>query len=131
MASPDARAASLATRAAAPPVAAPAPLAAASSSASAPSPSDAAADALYTRAHALHFQAHDDAAALAAWDAYLRAAPSGRYAVVARYNRAMCLARLGRAAEADAALRPFADGAEGGYRRGEARALRDALQGGR
>lgn len=85
------------------------------------------ADALYQRAHALHFQAHDHAAARAAWEAYLRAAPTGRYATLAHYNRALCLVRLGRLEEAKRALQPFASGAAGGYRRAEARALLDAL----
>jgi hypothetical protein len=41
----------------------------------------------------------------------------------ARYNRAICLMRLGRRTEAIAALRPFADGEWTGYRQEEARAL--------
>jgi hypothetical protein len=66
---------------------------------------------------------------LTAWDAYLAAYPSGRFAVEARYNRAIVLARLHRITEARAALAPFAAGAvEGGYRQREATELLDALE---
>lgn len=90
----------------------------------------AAADpgqALYTKAHALHFQAHDYAAARAAWEAYLKAAPSGRFAAFAHYNHAICLLRLGRTSEARRALQLFATGAFGGYRKAEAQSLLDAM----
>jgi hypothetical protein len=60
---------------------------------------------------------------LAAWDAYLAAAPNGAFAPEAHYNRALSLIRLGRNAEAKSALAPFASGAYGGYRQAEARAL--------
>jgi hypothetical protein len=79
-------------------------------------------DPLYAEAHRLHFVRRDFAAALAAWDRYL-AAGAGPLAVEAGYNRAIALAHLGRRAEAIAALRPFADGANGSYRQAEARAL--------
>ncbi len=82
----------------------------------------AAADPLYREAHTLHFTRRDFAAALLAWDRYLAAGP-GALSVEARYNRAIALAHLGRATEATAALRPFADGEHGGYRQKEARAL--------
>ena len=90
-------------------------------------PADDPALALYRSAHAAHFSAHDPARALAAWDAYLAAAPRGRFSLEARYNRALCLVRLGRSSEALAALEPFAQGAFGGYRQSEASALVDAL----
>jgi hypothetical protein len=82
-------------------------------------------EVLYRRAHELHFHAGDPAAALAAWDAYLAAEPAGRFAVEARYNRALVLVRLGRYAEARAALAPFARGevAPDGYRQTEAEQL--------
>jgi hypothetical protein len=83
--------------------------------------------AAYKTAHRLHFSSQDHAAALAAWDAYLRDFPRGTFALEARYNRAICLVKLGRTAEARAALQPFADGAMGGYRKDEARALLEAL----
>jgi len=65
--------------------------------------------------------------ALTAWDAYLAAAPRGQLAPEARYNRALSLVRLGRIAEARAALAPFANGPAGGYRRAEAAALLERL----
>jgi len=89
------------------------------SSSSAPDPTLA----LYRRAHAAHFVDHDPARALAAWDAYLSAAPNGSFAPEARYNRALSLVRLGRTGEARTALEPFANGAYGGYRQAEASAL--------
>ncbi len=102
-------------------VAAPAPSASAAPAASDPS------HELYRTAHRLHFSGGDRAAALEAWDAYLRAAPNGRFAMEARYNRALCLVQLGRRSEARAALEPFAEGRFGGYRKSEAQSLLDAL----
>ena len=81
---------------------------------------------LYRLAHEAHFAAHDFARALPAWDAYLRAAPGGRLATEARYNRAICLLRLGRNDEARRALQPFATGMIG-YRQSEAQQLLDEL----
>jgi TolA-binding protein len=77
---------------------------------------------LYRLAHEAHFSSHDYARALSGWDAYLRAAPRGRLATEARYNRAICLLRLGRDAEARLALEPFASG-KMGYRQSEAQQL--------
>ena len=82
---------------------------------------------LYRRAHRLHFAEANPAGALAAWDAYLAAAPRGRFSTEARYNRALCLIRLGRTAEARTALEPFAAGRFGGYRQREASELSEAL----
>lgn len=87
-------------------------------------------ESLYQRAHQAHFVARDAAAALRTWDDYLRAYPNGRFALEARYNRALGLVRLGRYAEARAALAPFAAGQYGGYRQSEARALLDAMDAG-
>jgi hypothetical protein len=81
---------------------------------------------LYRLAHEAHFTSHDYGRALAGWDAYLRAAPGGRLATEARYNRAICLLRLGREAEARRALEPFASGFMG-YRQTEARQLLQEL----
>lgn len=81
---------------------------------------------LYRLAHEAHFSSHDYARALPAWEAYLRAAPSGRLATEARYNRAICLLRLGRNDEARQALKPFALGMMG-YRQNEAQQLLDEL----
>lgn len=81
---------------------------------------------LYRLAHEAHFSSHDYARALSGWDAYLRAAPRGRLATEARYNRAICLLRLGRDAEARQALEPFATG-KMGYRQNEAQQLLNEL----
>ena len=90
-------------------------------------PVDPAERRAYRDAHALHFEARDPAGALAAWNRYLAAYPSGRFAIEARYNRALCLVRLDRSDEARAALVPFAEGRHGEYRRREAVALIEAL----
>lgn len=82
------------------------------------------AEVLYRRAHELHFHGEDRAAALAAWDAYLAAESTGTFAIEARFNRGIVLARLGRYADALAALDPYARGeVAGGYRRVEAEQL--------
>jgi len=81
---------------------------------------------LYRLAHEAHFTSHDYGRALAGWNAYLQAAPNGRFATEARYNRAICLLRLGRDAEARQALEPFASG-KLGYRQNEARELLEEL----
>lgn len=83
---------------------------------------------LYRTAHELHFRGSDPTGALAAWDAYLAAESSGRFAIEARYNRGLLLARLGRYGEARAALAPYAAGeVSDGYRRTEARAIIERL----
>jgi hypothetical protein len=87
-------------------------------------------DQLFKAAYRDHFLARDPQAALAGWNAYLDVAPEGRYALEASYNRALCLARLGRRNDAVAALRPFADGAHGEYRRRQAARLVEVLSGG-
>lgn len=85
--------------------------------------------ARYREAHRLHFRARDFAAALRAWDAYLSAFPNGVFAIEARYNRAICLVRLGRKDEARRALGPFARGEVGrGYRKADATKLLEALE---
>ena len=73
----------------------------------------------YEHAHRDHFFRDAPAAALAGWDAYLAAYPRGTFAPEARYNRALCLVRLGRFAAAAEALRPFTTARFGGYRRHE------------
>jgi hypothetical protein len=87
--------------------------------------------ALYAQAHALPFHGNDPARALAAWDRYLAAASrdirSG-FVLEARYNRAICLFRLGQREAAREALQPFADGRWGDYRRDEAQTLLDELE---
>lgn len=87
-------------------------------------PVAADADALYEEAHEAHFLAKDPARALALWDRYLAAAGGeARFLLEARYNRAVCLVRLGRRPEARAALLPFARGDYGSYRRDDATRL--------
>ncbi|HTQ07597.1 MAG TPA: hypothetical protein VMI54_27260, partial [Polyangiaceae bacterium] len=91
---------------------------------------DAAADPtfeLYRAAHQAHFVDRDDSRALDAWDAYLKAAPHGALVPEARYNRALCLVRLHRNDEARIALKPFAEGRYGTYRREDAQRLIAAL----
>ena len=83
---------------------------------------------LYREAHRAHFVQRDPRAALEAWDRYLAAYPRGNFTLEARYNRALCLVRLGRHDAARQALAPFAAGeVSGGYRRTEASALLEAL----
>jgi tetratricopeptide (TPR) repeat protein len=90
--------------------------------ASAPGPSDAEADA-YGRAHRAHFDEGAPEQALAAWDDYLRRYPRGAFEPEARFNRAICLVRLRRFAQAERALRSFSDGRFANYRRAEAEQL--------
>ena len=82
---------------------------------------------LYEVAHHAHFHEDDAARALSAWDAYLAAMPNGRFAIEARYNRGLCLVRLGRLREARDALLPFAQGSFGSYRITEARRILSLL----
>jgi TolA-binding protein len=78
----------------------------------------------YAHAHALYFHDGDYVAALDAFDDYLAAEPHGEFVAEARYNRALCLVRLGRLDEAKIALQPFADGTVlAGYRRTDATTL--------
>ena len=88
----------------------------------APGPSDAEAEA-YGRAHRAHFDESAPERALAAWDDYLRRYPGGTFEPEARFNRGICLVRLRRLAPAERALRSFADGRFGNYRRAEAEQL--------
>ncbi|MBM4343042.1 MAG: hypothetical protein FJ100_06660 [Deltaproteobacteria bacterium] len=94
----------------------------------APAPPHDETLALFRSAQALQFRDKAYAKALAGWEAYLRAAPAGALAPEARWNRAVCLLRLGRKAEARIALEPFAQGMEGGYRQAEAARLMAAMQ---
>jgi len=88
-----------------------------------PAPPADASDDLYRAAHERHFRGGDPSGAVEAWDRYLAAAPRGRFAVEARYNRALALLRAGRRSEGLAALQPFANGTFGQYRREDAQRL--------
>jgi len=105
---------------------APSPTSPSGAAAALHSPSTAE-QSVYEAAHHAHFRERDPSAALRGWDAYLATYPEGRFAVEARYNRAISLVRLGRRGEAREALAPFATGTYGGYRRAEARGLLDAM----
>lgn len=84
--------------------------------------------ALYNKAHALHFRERRYDQALYAWEEYLGLTPTPTFALEARYNRALCLLRLGHFEEARAALTPFAEGRyANGYRRDEATRFIQAL----
>ena len=83
---------------------------------------------LYRVAHRRHFQDRDPERALAAWDTYLVAFPKGRLAVEARFNRALCLIKVGRIAQAEASLQEIASGIFGTYRSARAAELLDAIQ---
>jgi hypothetical protein len=96
--------------------------------ASSPPSNDDPRDGVFRDAQHADFHDHDAARALAGWEAYLRAAPDGRFALEAAYNRAIDLVRLGRRDEAIDALTPFASGAHGAYRHREASQLIDALR---
>jgi tetratricopeptide (TPR) repeat protein len=80
----------------------------------------------YQTAHRLHFDGGDPLRALAAWDAYLDAYPADTFAPEARFNRAVCLLRLGRRAEARSVLVPIAESSFA-FGRDRARALLDAM----
>lgn len=83
---------------------------------------------LYRAAHHAHFVEQDCRRAEKAWSTYLNRAPNGRFAPEARYNRAICMIRLGEHEAARAALTPFARGEYGSYRQREAQALIEALE---
>jgi hypothetical protein len=84
---------------------------------------------LYGAAHIAHFSGGDPRRALAAWNDYLVRYPHGMFEPEARFNRAVCLVRLGLLEQASRALAPFANGRFGAYRRDEAQRLLDWLPG--
>lgn len=84
--------------------------------------------ALYRAAQRLHVTGAPPQRSLEAWNRYLERFPHGLLAAEARFNRARCLARLGRSAEAASELEPFARGAFGSYRRTHADTLMRALE---
>jgi hypothetical protein len=90
-----------------------------------PQAAESAELALFRRAQSLHLS--HDPKAIEAWDAYLRVAGTSPLAPEARYNRALGLVRAKRFADARSALKPFAEGKYGAYRRDEAKALLERL----
>lgn len=84
--------------------------------------------ALYREAHRAHFAEQNYALALSRWDRYLSLVPRGAFVLEARYNRGVALYRLGRREAAMEALRPFAEGAYGGYRSEEAARILEQLR---
>ena len=84
--------------------------------------------ATYASAQRAQFHSADCAAAIRLYEDYLARAPSGALVAEARYNRSLCLIRLGRITEARRALDAFADGEFGDYRRSEATRLLAATE---
>lgn len=82
----------------------------------------------YRDAHHTHFDGVDPAAALVAWDRYLADFPASSFAADARFNRALCLLRLGQSADARRALEAFAGAPPGSYRQRDAAALLEGLE---
>lgn len=65
--------------------------------------------AMYSEAHQLHFRDRNMAAAVDAWNRYLAAAPDGKLAPEARFNRVVALVKLERWSEAARALEELGD----------------------
>jgi hypothetical protein len=84
--------------------------------------------ALYGRAHDLHFHGNDTGKALSAWSLYLTKFPQGQLAPEARYNRAICLFRLGRVEDAKVALSELAASAPAAHQRTQAKRLLQRLE---
>lgn len=84
--------------------------------------------AAFRKANDLDLKQHDLNAALAAYRAYVRDYPNGRFVPEARYNSALILVKLGRREDARRALTPFASGSYGPYRQARAAKLLEALE---
>lgn len=82
----------------------------------------------YRTAHHAHFVGGEPAAALVAWDHYLADFPASSFAADARFNRALCLLRLGQSADARRALEAFAGAPPGSYRQRDAAALLEGME---
>jgi len=84
--------------------------------------------ATYAAAQRAQFRSADYATAIRLYEDYLGDAPGGAFVAEARYNRSLCLIRLGRITEARPALDAFASGEFGDYRKLEARHLLRATE---
>lgn len=95
-----------------------------------PPPDDSEHRALraYREAERLQFEDKDYARALGAWDRYIPLAGKSPLLVDAKWQRALCLVRLGRSEEAREALEPFVRGDLGAYRQDEARTILESLR---
>jgi tetratricopeptide (TPR) repeat protein len=95
-----------------------------------PPPDDSERRALraYREAERLQFDEKDYARALEAWDRYVPLAGKSPLLVDAKWQRALCLVRLGRSDEARSALEPFAHGDLGAYRQSEAQTILGTLR---
>jgi len=93
----------------------------------APDDSEHRALRAYREAERLQFDEKDYTRALDAWDRYIPLAGKSPLLVDAKWQRALCLVRLGRP-EARQALEPFANGELGAYRQNEARTILDTLR---
>ncbi|HET9988155.1 MAG TPA: hypothetical protein VFQ65_06540 [Kofleriaceae bacterium] len=112
-----------------PPVVAPAPAPVVAPKSPTPTLTPTPTSRRYAKAHELYFHDGDYAAALAAFDDYLRHEPDGQFVAEARYNRALCLVHLDQLADAKLALQPFADGSVlAGYRQAEAKTLVEKIE---
>lgn len=81
----------------------------------------------FRRAHDAHYRGGTPSGAAQAYQEYLRRFPKGRFVPEARYNFGLLELKLGHVQSAKEALLPFAQGAFGGYRQAQARALLEAL----
>lgn len=81
----------------------------------------------YRTGFTAQYERHDYAAALAAWDDYLKHVPGGRFTPEVRYHRALSLVQLGRREQAIAALEPFAAGAYGPLHQNSAKQMIEQL----
>src|SRR5690606_33172117 len=97
------------------------------SSAPPPPPEFEAEVRAFRKADDLYRRSGDLETAVAAYQRYARDYPAGRFVPEAKYNTALALIKLSRAAEARPLLAPFAAGVYGSYRQRAAQELLDAL----
>jgi hypothetical protein len=78
---------------------------------------------IYGRAHHLHFHGGSPGAALRAWTGYLEKFPEGHFLPEARFNRAVCLVRVGDMARAREELSRIVKDSRVDYQRAQAARL--------